>query len=35
MQTVEYDGLPAGTVIKFENILVIGTGPIQKEKESA
>jgi hypothetical protein len=35
MQTVEFEGLPAGTAIQFENILVIGTGPKQKEKESA
>lgn len=35
MQIVEFDGLPAGTAIQFENILIIGIGPKQEEKESA
>lgn len=35
MQTVEFEGLPAGVTIQIENVLVIGIGPIKEQKESA
>jgi hypothetical protein len=35
MQTIEFDGLPAGVAIQINNIIVIGTAPVKQEKESA
>jgi hypothetical protein len=35
MKTVEFDGLPYGITIQVNDVLVIGTGPVKEEKESA
>jgi hypothetical protein len=35
MKTIEFDGLPAGVTLQVNDVLLIGTAPIQKEKESA
>jgi hypothetical protein len=35
MKTIEFDGLPQGVTMQVNDILIIGTAPIQEEKESA
>jgi hypothetical protein len=35
METIEFDGIPKGVTLRIGDIIVIGTGPIQEEKESA